>query len=132
MIGFPAYHSTEYRSSLPASVLESAVIEAFEGMGISIERAFGRYEGRMPFNFWSFGEILSVTIGPDGQLQITSKCVMPTQCFDWGKNRRNVEKLVELIETSKLSVEAIDIGKIQAEVESTGVSPVEKIFAESD
>ena len=36
---------------------------------------------------------------PDNSVSVTSKCALPTQCFDWGKNKANVIKF--LVEFSK-------------------------------
>ena len=49
-------------------------------------------KSQVGFNLWSFGETVTATPAA-GYLLLRSTCVMPTQCLDWGKNRRNVEAL---------------------------------------
>jgi len=47
-------------------------------------------------NFSSWGEDITVQLGPDGYLEsIKSKCSFPLQLFDWGKNRENVDSLTQ-------------------------------------
>jgi hypothetical protein len=49
-------------------------------------------------NFWSWGEQVSVEIDREGTVQIESRCRLPTQCLDWGKNQRNVDAFLKLVE----------------------------------
>jgi hypothetical protein len=56
---------------------------------------------RVGFNFWSFGERISVAIeklDSDSIVDITSTCRLPTQFIDYGKNKRNVRRLFAKIE----------------------------------
>ncbi|MFT0211791.1 DUF1499 domain-containing protein [Pseudomonas sp. F1_0610] len=43
-------------------------------------------------NWLSWGEDISIYVMPDTSIQIESKCILPTQCIDLGKNKKNVEK----------------------------------------
>jgi hypothetical protein len=48
-------------------------------------------------SFFSWGERISVSI--QGEIiKIKSKCKLRTQIQDWGKNKRNVRKLLRLFE----------------------------------
>jgi hypothetical protein len=49
-------------------------------------------------NLWSWGERISVEIGRGGTVWVESTCRLPTQCFDWGKNQRNVDGFLELVD----------------------------------
>jgi hypothetical protein len=48
------------------------------------------FAAETPANFWSWGENINVGIDSDGTVWVESSCKLPTQCLDWGKNRRNV------------------------------------------
>ena len=86
---FPAFHEARLPGMLGATAVEAAM----QRLGWSdIRRDAGAVTGKVGFNLWSFGETVTVTQARD-HLMLRSACVMPTQCFDWGKNRRNVEAL---------------------------------------
>jgi hypothetical protein len=51
-------------------------------------------------NLMSWGETVEAWIshGPQGAVvRLRSKCALPTQVIDWGKNRKNVERIVEAL-----------------------------------
>ena len=53
------------------------------------------------FNFWSFGERVTVALGSvDGRslVDIRSSCVLSMQIADWGKNKQNVRRLFDGID----------------------------------
>ncbi len=86
---FPAFHEARLPGMFSAAVVEVAM----QRLGWSdVRRDAGVVTGKVGFNLWSFGETVAVTVAPDHVL-LRSACVMPTQCIDWGKNRRNVEAL---------------------------------------
>jgi hypothetical protein len=41
-------------------------------------------------NIRSWGEKLLISFLPDNSVSVISKCALPTQCLDWGKNKANV------------------------------------------
>jgi hypothetical protein len=49
-------------------------------------------------NFWSWGEKVSVEIDRGGTISVESRCRLPTQCFDWGKNQRNIDAFFQLVD----------------------------------
>ena len=86
---FPAFHEARLPGMLGATAVEAAM----QRLGWSdIRRDAGAVTGKVSFNLWSFGETVTATPAA-GYLLLRSTCVMPTQCLDWGKNRRNVEAL---------------------------------------
>ena len=117
--GFPAYHTENYQAgAVDPSELHAAVKMALNALGwnISAERpepGRGRdISCRTSMNMRSWSEKISITFSDDCSVSITSKCVLLTQCFDWGKNRANVDRfwlalLRELIlNQSKESIKA--------------------------
>ena len=42
----------------------------------------------------SWGEKIIIKINEDNSLNIKSKCSFPMQCFDWGKNKENVNGFI--------------------------------------
>ena len=86
---FPAFHEARLPGAFDAEAVETAMRRL--GWG-SIRRDGSSVACKVALNLWSFGETVAVTVAPDHVL-LRSACVMPTQCIDWGKNRRNVEAL---------------------------------------
>ena len=86
---FPAFHETRLPGAFDAEAVETAMRRL--GWG-SIRRDGSSVACKVALNLWSFGETVTATPAA-GYLLLRSTCVMPTQCLDWGKNRRNVEAL---------------------------------------
>lgn len=88
---FPAYHTENVVFGQSDITVRQAIIETFE-------RLKWRYTGetdnkisaKAKVNFASWGERIEIVFVSGSEFEITSKCVFPTQCFDWGKNRKNV------------------------------------------
>ena len=86
---FPAFYETRMAGAFDVAAVEAAMRQL---RGSEIRREHGSVIGKVGFNLWSFGETVTATPAA-GYLLLRSTCVMPTQCLDWGKNRRNVEAL---------------------------------------
>jgi hypothetical protein len=105
--GFPAYHTERY--TLPDSQLDwhELVVEAILALRWSITAESEKcIRASTSVNLWSWGERVSITFGPRGTVLVTSKCALPTQCLDWGKNRSNVTAFLKRLK--KLSLSADD------------------------
>jgi hypothetical protein len=97
--GFPAYH-TEHRPPLPGepSQVYARVEQAMAWLGWTVnQRGAGYLAASTKVSLASWGERVEVHFAPDGSLTVTSKCSLPTQCFDWGRNRGNVQRLLAAI-----------------------------------
>ena len=51
-------------------------------------------------SIWSWGEKFMISFLADKSISVTSKCSLPTQCIDWGKNKANVERFTTEIQKS--------------------------------
>jgi hypothetical protein len=100
------------------------VLDALESLGWSVSENLGRtISARVGISFWSWGERITVTFLREGSLRVTSSCASPTQCFDWGKNKKNVIMLIaEIRKVERLIVikEKITIADPHAAVDPTG------------
>ncbi|MEZ5308735.1 MAG: hypothetical protein R2684_16440 [Pyrinomonadaceae bacterium] len=65
---------------------------------------------RIPFNWSTPGEIVRISHS-NGRVRISSECVNPFQLFDWGKNRKNVEKILGIIVSAEECVSPISDGQ---------------------
>ena len=107
--GFPAYHEGTQKFNLRSAVLAAAVENALRDLGWEFERiASGtEFNAKTKWNIWSYlGEKVRIEIGRDGNIWIRSECLSPIQWYDgmpfpwYGKNRQNVEKLLDLLSQS--------------------------------
>ena len=62
-----------------------------------IKQAPDSLEASASANFFSWGEVVTVSFITDEVINIKSQCKLPTQVFDWGKNRKNVKKIADFI-----------------------------------
>jgi hypothetical protein len=104
--GFPAYHTERFTVYASQTDLGEAVFEALETLRWAIQEDSGdRISASVCSSFRSWGERITIKFHRDGSLSITSRCALPTQCFDWGKNQANVTILIEeLRKAAKLGV----------------------------
>lgn len=98
--GFPANFTQRYsRSGTTAEGLRCAARDALETLGWHVrEEHADRIVASTSLNVRSWGERVLLSFPSDDSISVTSKCSLPTQCFDWGKNKSNVEWFVEELE----------------------------------
>lgn len=94
--GFPAYHTEQYCEATAKSAdLRVAVRATLNALSWSIrEETSGRITASTSVNMRSWGENILVSFLPNNSISVTSKCALPTQCVDWGKNKASVVKLM--------------------------------------
>jgi hypothetical protein len=94
--GFPAYH-TEHYSTEPDMSVDLRVVARSALIAISWSigaESNSQIVASTSVNLRSWGEEVLISFLPDNSISVTSKCSWPTQCFDWGKNKANVEKFM--------------------------------------
>ena len=97
--GFPAYHTERY--AFPEFGLDphELVVEAIRNLRWKLRsESDTEIRASVGFNFWSFGERITIHFDTPDEVTVTSKCVLPTQCNDWGKNRSNVLSLLKRLD----------------------------------
>lgn len=47
-----------------------------------------------PMNLSSWGEDITITLIDNEHIELKSQCRLVTQVIDWGRNRKNLEKLL--------------------------------------
>ena len=55
-------------------------------------------DGTVGWSAWSWGERIQVWVrpgSPETSVTVESKCRLRTQFIDWGRNRRNVDRLLK-------------------------------------
>lgn len=142
--GFPACATGRRNHSCRRDLLASAVQEALDGLGWGYETVSPDHlEARVPAGIWSWGEKLNITISYDGAVTATSECVLATQCFDWGKNQRNVEEFFDQLSRKMAAREPSPVQKPLQEghgqkthepptapFDERGMTPIERVFGD--
>ena len=99
--GFPAYHEEYWRPRYELTGDVMFGVAGALGWSIFVHQAgpLGwRWHMGTGLNFWSWGETVIVEPQPDGSFRARSQCALFTQCFDWGRNARNVRRLAEMLQ----------------------------------
>lgn len=93
--GFPAYHTEHYSPGTAKAKMQEAIRSTVESLEwkIRIDDVDG-FEVSTGVNFRSWGEKVVIDFMEDHSISVTSKCALPTQCIDWGKNKANVNKFL--------------------------------------
>ena len=96
--GFPAYHTETYSGVASRLSCAPAAKRAFAALSWPIRgETSDTVVASRGVNMWSWGETVSIHFGSDNSCSVTSKCAVPFQCCDWGRNRRNVEEFARTL-----------------------------------
>lgn len=99
--GFPAHHELDVQ--VPFAIYDDWIVAVCQRLGWSFG---GRLAGGPLGIQWavtssvslaSWGEQLRVIPTGPNTLRIESKCQMPTQCFDWGRNEKNCREFARVL-----------------------------------
>ena len=92
--GFPAYHEQIITNAPPNVNIELSLLStlrslgwgpSFDGNGITASTGAASR---------SIGETIIVTLVDGGATKVRSECALKSQCADFGKNQKNVEKIL--------------------------------------
>jgi hypothetical protein len=98
--GFPAYYSDECIVRKTGVNLENAVADVLRELKWELsEDSTHGMTARIGGGLRTWGEVVNIEFVSGNTVRITSKCVMPTQCLDWGKNKSNVSKFIAALKT---------------------------------
>ena len=93
--GFPANYQLIV-SDVPAGTdLKRSVGSALSRIGWNPKLEKNTYSASTTLSMASFGEKFTVEIMPNKSLKIRSRCSLPFQWFDWGKNKKNVDRFMQ-------------------------------------
>jgi hypothetical protein len=92
--GFPAYHEVIISSVPPNVNMELSLLNTLRSLGWGPSFDNNGITGSTGASGKSWGEKIIVTLVPGGEIKIRSECALKTQCADWGKNQKNVEKII--------------------------------------
>ncbi|MEM7347293.1 MAG: hypothetical protein AAF485_23895 [Chloroflexota bacterium] len=94
--GFPAYFTDQIEHHKDRETAIESVKTALSTLSWPIEEELStQIKAKTSVNMSSWGEQIVIDYSDNSLLRVTSKCALPTQCFDWGKNKRNVRSFLE-------------------------------------
>ena len=93
--GFPAYHRERMTLPTASGVARDVALKALSALSWQLrQQSQNQLLASTSMGLRSWGERIEIDLLPNNALAITSKCALPTQCFDWGKNRANVRRFL--------------------------------------
>ena len=97
--GFPAQHGVQFSVAGGGAIdVRVAVRAALNALDWSIRQDTNRYIfASATISMASWGEKITVQFLPNGSISVSSACAFPVQIFDWGKNKQNIDRLIETI-----------------------------------
>ena len=91
-------YETTVGVALPPEQAEAALYAALVAAGVQgVNGGRGVLRGAYPTTWASWGEVVQATTGhgPQGAVVgVRSECAMSTTLVDWGKNRKNVDRIL--------------------------------------
>lgn len=94
--GFPAYHESSKAYNVEAYELRKMIETVLAEFGWRLEiDTISNITALVPISGSSWGEKLIISFGENGVLNVRSEGLLPMQCIDWGKNRRNVVRFLD-------------------------------------
>ena len=105
--GIPAQHGIQFSiAGGPSVEARSAVLASLHVLGWSIRQETDQMIiASATMSAMSWGEKITVQFLPNGSISVCSACAFPLQLVDWGKNRQNVERLLEAIKVQMSSAQ---------------------------
>ena len=88
--GFPAYYTEHFETDANID-LRTAVRETFVSLSWKIkEETAEAISATVSVGVRSYGETVTIHFISPQSISVKSQCSIPTQCFDFGKNKANV------------------------------------------
>ena len=129
--GLPAHYETEIEVTVSHSVVRDAIERTFELFcwNYSADESRSLFIARVPGGLVSWGEEFVVSLADEPVMRITSTCKL-WQMFDWGKNRKNVDRFIELFVGEVDYFTTLDRPP-RVYVDDRGQTPLERLIADS-
>jgi hypothetical protein len=90
--GFPAFADGSCHLELRKEILSQIVGEALTKLGWDYQSPLPtHFTVQIPCGWASWGEKMIITVNAGGTISARSESILTTQCFDWGKNQKNID-----------------------------------------
>lgn len=92
--GFPASYQIVVTDIPAGTDIARSVGSALSRIGWNPTMDKNVYRAKTTLSMGSWGERVTVEVLPNKSIKVSSRCSFPLQCFDFGKNKRNVDKFM--------------------------------------
>ena len=92
--GFPAYHQETITKVPPNTNLELSLLNTLRSLGWGPSFDNNGITASTGAGSKSIGEKIIITLVEGGATTVRSECALKTQCADFGKNQKNVERIL--------------------------------------
>ena len=83
----------------PARTFFQRAADAMRRMGWNVFRVEETFlEGSVSMSIWSWGEDIQMRQVSNDQVELVSKCKLVTQVIDFGRNRKNIDKILAMMD----------------------------------
>jgi hypothetical protein len=126
--GFPAHHGEVIDIEDDRVTARKAICQAFDELEWRYELIdVDNYRSWVRFSGESWEKKFEVSLLDDGMMKIVSTCRLPTQCLDFGKNRRNVERFLETFKMKCIGVRR-SAQPASPTIDELGRSPLDRLI----
>ena len=104
--GFPPRYTETFRPNDSTVDVQVAVRAALDALSWAWRQTpDGSITVSRGVNALTWGETISISFHPDGDVSVASRCSFQLQCCDWGRNKANVRQFLtalrSLVESSR-------------------------------
>jgi hypothetical protein len=95
--GFPASYETEIEVTAPGQAIREAIGATLDLLGwdFSVDEGTNLFTARVRMSGNSWGQDFVISLANEPEIRIRSSCKL-CQLFDWGANKRNVDRFLEI------------------------------------
>jgi rhomboid protease GluP len=128
--GFPASYETEIEVTGSHIDIRDAILRSFELLSwpFNSDESVNFITARVHSSLASWGEEFTVSLAEEPVISLKSSC-RGIQVLDWGKNKRNVEKFVEVFNTRLTWVSSFN-DTPPVYLDEDGRTPIERLIDE--
>jgi rhomboid protease GluP len=126
--GFPASYETEIEVTGSHMEIRDAILRTFELLSwqFSPDEGTNFIIARVPASLLSWGEEFTVSLAEEPAVTLRSTC-WGIQIIDWGKNKRNVDRFLEVFHTRLIWVSSLSYPP-PVYLDEEGKTPVERLI----
>lgn len=130
--GFPASYETEIEVTAPRQAIREAIGATLELLGwdFSVDEGTDLFTAQVRMSLNSWGQDFVISLAYEPSIRIRSSCKL-WQVFDWGANKRNVERFLKIF-WARLSWVASMSGPPSRYLDEALRTPIDRVIKDQD